>query len=94
VNRGEPARANLAHLWKARVENIKFRLDFAAHHLKEVEDDRRSGKIPATDPDAHENAVRSYIEALGRYMNISMIYRDLLLHGRVPDESNHRNRDS
>jgi hypothetical protein len=81
----EYTREDLEHLWKARVENVKIRLDFATHHLKEIGDDHRLGRIPPTDPDARENAIRAYTEVLAEYVSVSKIYQDLVLHGKVPD---------
>ena len=82
----EYTRKDLEHLWKARVENIKLHLDFAAQYLREVGDDHRAGRMPQSDSDARENAIRAYTEALTEFINVSKIYQDLVLHGRVPGE--------
>jgi hypothetical protein len=81
----ENTREDLAHLWKARVENVKLHLDFATQYLKEVGEDHRSGRIPSTSSDARENAIRAYLEAVAEYVNISRIYRDLVLRGKIPE---------
>ena len=82
----EHTRKDLEHLWKARVENIKLHLDFAAQYLREVGDDQRAGRMAPTDSDARENAIRAYTEALTKFVKVSKIYQELVMHGRVPDE--------
>ena len=86
TSEAEHTRQNLEHLWKARVENVKTRLDFATHHLKEIGDDHRLGRIPPTDPEARDNAIRAYTEVLAEYVSVSKIYQDLVLHGKIPEE--------
>jgi hypothetical protein len=88
MDREQPNRHELEHLWKALAEDAKARLDRAAELVEQLSENPET--MPQTDTDQHNNAIRVYTEALEEFTNISKAYQDLVLHGTVPDEEQRR----
>lgn len=84
------SREELERLWRDRLADAKLRLDFARNFMKEVQVD-----FPLNDssPDhryAFQRALRVENAALAKYRRVLRIFSELILEGKVPDESKWR----
>ena len=70
----------LKALWKHRWEEAKLQLELAAIHVKQIE--QQMMQI-----DAYRQALETEILAAVEYTRVLRIYTDLVVYGKVPDET-------
>ena len=66
--------------WKHRWEEAKLQLELAAIHAKQIEQQM----MPI---DVYREALEAEILASVEYTRVLRIYTDLVVHGKVPDET-------
>ena len=72
-------RQELETLWKQRWDEAKRKLELAAIHVEQIEQQTRSG-------DAYRQALEAEILAAAEYSRVLRIYTDLAVHGKTPEE--------
>ena len=79
-------------LWRGRLADAHLRLDFARHFLQEME---REFPLHDTSPDgqfAYQRALCAEKVAEAEWRRILHIFTDLVMEGKVPDESDWQRR--
>ena len=71
-------RQDLETLWKQRWDEAKRKLELAAIHVEQIEQQTRSG-------DAYRQALEAEILAAAEYSRVLRIYTDLVVYGDIPD---------
>jgi hypothetical protein len=78
---------SIAVQWRKRLQDALHQLNSATLHLREIQQDYRSGAIPSPDGDlAFRQALRAETEARREYMRVAMALQDLVVHGKIPME--------
>ena len=85
---GSPSdRNSLEELWRRRVEDVGLRLDFARTFVEEVQKDLAAGAVPAADGTfSYRRALRAQNVAAVEFGRVLLIYADLVVNGKPPDE--------
>jgi len=73
--------------WKQRLEEAERRLADARDDVRNVEAELTAESIPSPDVHyAYQRALRIEKLALERYAKVLVIFKDLVLHGTIPEE--------
>ena len=85
---GSPSdRNSLEERWRRRVEDVGLRLDFARTFVEEVQKDLAAGAVPAADGTfSYRRALRAENIAAVEFGRVLLIYADLVVNGKPPDE--------
>lgn len=81
-------RQALEALWKARLRDVRLRMDFCRQYASEAQRDAWARGIPSEGGSyRYRLALRQERMALAEYRHVLRVYTDLVLRGTVPNES-------
>jgi len=74
--------------WRQRLKDAELRLTFARQYLKDIQRDYPQLDIRGADGlFAFRHALQAENLALAEYRRVLKIFCDLVVHGKIPDES-------
>ncbi len=82
-----PDKPELERYWKERWHKAKLDLDTARAFLQAVKSNMPSDPYGADTGNAYKSALEQETAALIEYSRVLRIYTDLVVHGKLPDDS-------
>jgi hypothetical protein len=83
-----PDRKALEALWRERLQRVRMEMDVASSFANGLRREGRPADSPSPDGGvAYRQAVRAEAAALAEYARILRLFADLVLAGKIPDES-------